>query len=345
MNKKFIEIIQPDDWHIHLREGAILNVVKKFSSRINNRCIVMPNLKIPITTSALAKKYIHEIQLKNTIESFKPLIPCYLTENLNLKDFEDALKQGVFIGAKLYPNNATTNSNYGVKNIEKIYPALEILDKYNKHLLIHGEKISDEIDIFDREKYFIDDELTKIINYFPNLRIILEHVSSKYGSDFILENNNIAGTITPQHMLITKKDVFDKDIINAHNFCMPVAKNEEDLLALRKSACSGNKKFFLGTDSAPHLVKDKNNENPKPGIFSSPCSLELYTEIFEQENSLDNLEAFTSINGPLFYNLPINKKKIKLIKEKWIQDDYTEENGIKIKNFFGGKEINWKVLQ
>jgi len=345
MNKKIIEIIQPDDWHIHLREGKILDLVKKYSSRINNRCIVMPNLRTPITTSALAKKYIHEIKFKMNNELFDPLIPCYLTENLNLEDFENGLKNGIFIGAKLYPNNTTTNSKYGVKNIDKIYPAFEILEKNNKHLLIHGEKISKELTIFDREKYFIDDELTKIINHFPHLKIVLEHVSTKYGSDFILENNNIAGTITPQHMLITKEDVFYKDIINPHNYCMPVAKNEEDLISLRKSACSGNKKFFLGTDSAPHLIEDKNNVSPKPGIFSSPCSLELYAEIFEQEKSLYNLEAFSSINGPNFYNLPINKKKIKLIKEKWIQDEYTEENGLKIKNFFGGKELNWKVLQ
>ena len=230
--------------------------------------------------------------------------------------------------------------NFGVSNIENIFPVLEILDKLNKNLLIHGEKVSQNIDIFDREKYFIDDELNKIINKFPNLNIILEHVSSKYGADFISENDNIAGTITPQHMLITKKDVFVNDNINPDNYCMPVAKDEKDLIALRKYACSGNKKFFLGTDSAPHHVKNKiPNLFLKPGIFSSPCSIELYAEIFDQENSLNNLESFTSINGPVFYKLPINTNKITIVKKKWILDKFTYKNTVKIKNFYGGKRI------
>jgi len=346
MNKKMIEIIQPDDWHIHLREGEILKAVSKYSSRINNRCIVMPNLEIPITTGKLAKQYITQIKKTFNNKSFIPLIPCYLTDSLNLNDFEKSLKNEIFIGGKLYPANVTTNSKFGVSNIDKIFPVLEILDKLNKNLLVHGEKISKDISIFDREKYFIDDELTKIRKKFPHLNIIFEHVSSKYGADFISENSNIAGTITPQHMLITKKDVFVKNSINPHNFCMPVAKNEEDLIALRKYACSGNEKFFLGTDSAPHQLKNKmSNVSSKPGIFSSPCSLELYTEIFDQENALNKLESFASINGPVFYKLPINKNKIRIEKKKWIVDKFTINSKVKIKNFYGGEELNWKVLE
>ncbi len=278
MNEAMIEIIQPDDWHIHLRQGEILNTVSQYSSRINNRCIVMPNLDTPITTGELANQYKNEIRKTFQNNSFIPLIPCYLTDSLNLNDFEASLKKEIFIGGKLYPVNVTTNSEFGVSNIEKIYPVLEILEKLNKNLLIHGEKNSQSISIFDREKYFVDDELIKIRNKFPNLNIILEHVSSKYGADFISENNNIAGTITPQHMLITEKDVFVDNMINPHNYCMPVAKEEKDLIALRKYACSGNRKFFLGTDSDPHYVKDKiPNLSSKPGIFSSPCSIELYS--------------------------------------------------------------------
>ncbi len=346
MNEVMIEIIQPDDWHIHLREGEILNTVSQYSSRINNRCIVMPNLDNPITTGELANQYKNEIKKTFQNKSFIPLIPCYLTDILDLNDFESSLEKDIFIGGKLYPTNVTTNSEFGVSNIEKIYPVLEVLDKLNKNLLIHGEKIAENINIFDREKYFIDDELIKIRNKFPNLKIILEHVSSKYGADFISEHNNMAGTITPQHMLITKKDVFFKDKINPHNFCMPVAKDELDLIALRKYACSGNGKFFLGTDSAPHHVKSKiPNLSSKPGIFSSPCSIELYAEIFEQENALGKLESFASINGPIFYKLPVNKNKIKIIKKKWILDEFTINDKIKIKNFYGGEELNWKVLQ
>ncbi len=345
MNEAMIEIIQPDDWHIHLRQGEILNTVSQYSSRINNRCIVMPNLDTPITTGELANQYKNEIRKTFQNNSFVPLIPCYLTDSLNLNDFEASLKKEIFIGGKLYPVNVTTNSEFGVSNIEKIYPVLEILEKLNKNLLIHGEKISQNISIFDREKYFVDDELIKIRNKFPNLNIILEHVSSKYGADFISENNNIAGTITPQHMLITEKDVFVDNMINPHNYCLPVAKNELDLLALRKYACSGNRKFFLGTDSAPHHINNKiPNLSSKPGIFSSPCSIELYAEIFDQENALNKLESFASINGPIFYKLPVNQNKIKIAKKKWILDEFTTNDKVKIKNFYGGQELNWKVL-
>ena len=212
MNIKSIEIIQPDDWHIHLREGEILKTVSKYSARINNGCIVMPNLEIPITTSDLAKKYIREIQDTFVSSFFTPLIPCYLIDNLNLNDFKYALKNEIFIGAKLYPQNVTTNSSYGIASLEKIYPALEILSKYNKPLLVHGEKISDVISLFDREKYFIDDELSKINKRFPSLKIVLEHVSSKYGADFVAETKNLAATITTHHLLLTKRDVFKKNI-------------------------------------------------------------------------------------------------------------------------------------
>tara|TARA_Y100000590_G_C15692069_1_gene1003773 strand:+ start:607 stop:1644 length:1038 start_codon:yes stop_codon:yes gene_type:complete len=345
MNANIIEIIQPDDWHTHLREGEILKAVAGFTSRINNRCIAMPNLSKPIINTDLAKEYKQQIKKIIINNSFTPLIPCYLTESIDLDDFDYGLKNDIFIGAKLYPNNSTTNSHFGISNIEKVFPAFEVLEKNNKNLLIHGEKNKEGIDIFDREKYFIDDELLTIRNKFPNLKIILEHISSKYGADFVAQNKNIAGTITPQHMLITKKDIYFENSINPHNFCMPVVKNESDLLALRKYACSGNEKFFLGTDSAPHLIEDKILKPPKPGIFSSPCSIELYTEIFSQENSLENLEKFSSINGPKFYNLPVNNKKIKISNEEWILEEYTIHHTIKIKNFFGGKKLNWKVLK
>ena len=347
MNKKLkIKIIQPDDWHVHLREGEIMKAVLKYSFRINNRCVIMPNLETPITKSSLAKKYKKEIEEIATNLSIKTLIPCYLTESLDLDDFRNALRKNIFIGAKLYPTNTTTNSNYGISIIENIFSALEILEKENKYLLIHGEKANKDIDIFDREKYFVDDELVKIRKTFPNLKIILEHVSSKYGADYVQETNNIAGTITPQHLLLTKKDVYIDNKINPHHYCMPVVKNESDLIALRNYACSGNSKFFLGTDSAPHHINNKDSDlSLKPGIFTSPCSLELYTNIFEEEDSLHHLESFTSINGPVFYDLPINEKKITIVKEKWILPEYTNYKNVKIKNFFGGKELNWKVVK
>jgi Dihydroorotase len=201
MSLDTIQIIQPDDWHVHLREGKMLETVIEFSSRINRRCIVMPNLIDPITTLKAGLEYKKNI-CSLTNKNFVPLLPCYLIENIDLIDFAQAIDDNVFIGAKLYPNKATTNSNFGVSDIEKIFPSLEILDEKKKPLLIHGEKSGDEIDFFDREKLFVDNELTLIRKKFPNLKIILEHVSSKYGADFVNQNENIGATITPHHLFI-----------------------------------------------------------------------------------------------------------------------------------------------
>ena len=339
-----IEIIQPDDWHVHFREGHMLEMVTNSSSRINNRCVAMPNTKIPITDTASAISYKEQLKKASKI-NFEPLIPCYLNENLNLDDFRMGLQQKIFFGSKLYPTNATTNSKYGVKDISKIFKLLEILEEEKCPLLIHGEKVSDKIDIFDREKYFIDDELSTIRKKFSHLKIVLEHVSTAYGVKYIKENKNIAGTITPHHMLLTKKDVFIEDTINPHHFCMPVVKNETDLIELRKAACNKNSKFFLGTDSAPHPIHEKKpNLTSKPGIFSAACSIELYAEIFDQENSINNLEKFSSINGAKFYNFPINKSKIKLEKTEWIIPELSSYKDIKVKNFYANKKINWKVV-
>lgn len=342
-NSKNLKIIRPDDWHVHLREGELLQCVINSTTRVIGRCIAMPNLSIPITTSSLCKLYKDEIAKLVKVNYFEPHIPCYLTEDMDLNDFEVALQKNIFIGAKLYPFNVTTNSKYGVINIEKVFPALELLIKYDRPLLVHGEKIADGISLFDREKLFIDDDLIGIVTKFPSLKIILEHVSSKYGADFIYQTKNLAGTITPHHMLLTKKDVF-QETIYGHHFCMPIVKDEEDLVALRKYACSGNSKFFIGADSAPHTIQNKEGtKNIKPGIFSAPCSIELYTEIFDQENSLHHLEKFTSINGSKFYGLKPNHDMIELVKEEWTIDEHTVHNNIKVKNFYGGKQLNWKL--
>ena len=342
--KKKIEIIQPDDWHVHFRESEMLKAITHYSSRINRRCIAMPNTDIPIINSAKAEAYRAEIIKYSKSDNFEILIPCYLTENLDLDDFKQGLEKNIFIGAKLYPTNATTNSALGVSKIENIYPALEILEKTNKMLLVHGEKVKQDIDIFDREKYFIDGELQQIRNKFNELRIVLEHVSTSHGIDFIKSNKNMGGTITPHHMLLTKKDVFINDSVNPHHFCMPVVKNESDLIALRKAACNENTKFFLGTDSAPHHVNHKiPSISSKPGIFSAVCSIELYASIFEEEGALKNLEAFSSINGPKFYKLPINDNHIILSKEEWVVPEYIKKENIIVKNFHGGKKLNWKV--
>ena len=341
---KHLSIIQPDDWHVHLREGDMLDMVTNFTSRINNRCVAMPNTQIPITDTSKAIVYKEKIMKASKI-NFEPLIPCYLTENLDLKDFRTGLKKKIFFGSKLYPTNATTNSKFGINDISRIFKFFEILEEENCPLLVHGEKVAENIDIFDREKYFIDDELNTIRRKFPLLKIVLEHVSTSYGIKYVKENKNIAGTITPHHMLLTKKDVFFDEYINPHHFCMPVVKNETDLVDLRNAACHKNSKFFLGTDSAPHFIHEKiPNMSCKPGIFSSPCSLELYAEIFDQENAIHNLETFSSINGAKFYEFPINKSKIKLEKNEWVVPEISSYKDIKVKNFYANKKINWKVV-
>ena len=341
---KSLEIIKPDDWHVHFREGDMLEMVTNFSSRVNQRCVAMPNTEIPITD--INKATLYKENLKRASDcNFEPLIPCYLKESLNLDNFRLGIQKKIFFGSKLYPSNATTNSKHGVSDISKIFKLLEILEEENSPLLIHGEKVSGNIDIFDREKYFIDDELNIIRKKFPLLKITLEHVSTSYGVKYIKENKNIAGTITPHHMLLTKKDVFYKDFINPHHFCMPVVKTEIDLIELRKAACHDNSKFFLGTDSAPHPIQEKKPDmSSKPGIFSAPCSIELYAEIFDQEKAIDNLEIFSSINGAKHYNFPINNKKIKLQKDEWIMPETSIYKGIKVKNFYANQKINWKVV-
>ena len=343
--KSSIKIIRPDDWHVHFRENEMLEVVTKYSSRINRRCIAMPNTTVPITQSTQAIYYKKIIE-KNSINSnFEVLIPCYLTDSLDVKDFTLALKNNIFVGGKLYPNNATTNSQYGVSNIKNLYNIFEILEKENKDLLVHGEINRKDINIFDREKYFIDEELLEIRNTFKDLKIVLEHVSSDYGVDFVKTNKKIAGTITPHHMTLTKDDVFKGDTIFPHHYCMPVVKNEKDLLSLRKAACFDNDKFFLGTDSAPHHLRNKDKKGSlSAGIFSASASIEIYATIFEQENAIDNLEKFSSINGPKFYELEPNNDHLVLIRENWVIPEYTEEGNIKVKNFFGNKNINWKVM-
>ena len=340
----YIEIIQPDDWHVHFREGDMLEMVTNFSSRINNRCVAMPNTLISITDTEKALIYKEQLR-KASNNNFVPLIPCYLNDKLNLDNFRMGLQKKIFFGSKLYPTNATTNSKDGVTEISKIFKLLEVLEEEGSPLLIHGEKVAENIDIFDREKYFIDDELDTIRNKFPFLKIVLEHVSTSHGVRYIKENSNIGGTITPHHMLLTKKDVFLNEKFNPHHFCMPVVKNETDLIELRKAACYDNSKFFLGTDSAPHPIHEKKSDmSSKPGIFSAPCSIELYAEIFDQENAINNLEIFSSINGAKFYNFPVNEKKIKLEKTEWIVPEISSYKDIQVKNFYANEKINWKVV-
>ena len=343
---KTLTILKPDDWHLHLREGIVLKNIIKFSSQYFGRAIVMPNTKNPITSINKAisyKKNIFEVLPKNS--KFSPLLTIYLTDETNKDELVRGFKNNVFFAAKLYPANATTNSRHGVKNIESLYKIFESMQESGMPLLIHGEVTDADVDIFDREEVFIDRELLPLVKRFPKLKIVLEHITTSYAVDFVQENN-IGATITPHHLHINRNAMFFGGL-NSDFYCLPVAKRENNRIALRKAATSGKECFFLGTDSAPHLRKWKAFCGCA-GIFNSPVAIESYLSVFEEENALDHFEKFASLNGPNFYNLPPNKEKLKLVsKPNKILEfiDVIEENNIvgKIKPFHAGETLNWKV--
>ena len=343
---KTLTILKPDDWHLHLREGIVLKNIIKFSSQYFGRAIVMPNTKNPITSINKAisyKKNISEVLPKNS--KFSPLLTIYLTDETNKDELVRGFKNNVFFAAKLYPANATTNSRHGVKNIESLYKIFESMQESGMPLLIHGEVTDADVDIFDREEVFIDRELLPLVKRFPKLKIVLEHITTSYAVDFVQENN-IGATITPHHLHINRNAMFFGGL-NSDFYCLPVAKRENNRIALRKAATSGKECFFLGTDSAPHLRKWKAFCGCA-GIFNSPVAIESYLTVFEEENALDHFEKFASLNGPKFYNLPPNKEKLKLVsKSNKIAEfiDVIEENNIvgKIKPFHAGETLNWKV--
>ena len=340
-----IEIIKPDDWHVHFRDGKILEAVIPETTRHFARAIIMPNLVPPILKGIDAVKYKERIQ--NAIpkkDSFLPFMTIYLTENTSKHELRESYQRGQVFAAKLYPAGATTNSDSGVKDIKKIMPVLKTMSEIGMPLLIHGEVTDKEIDIFDREKVFIDQKLDFICKKLPKLKITLEHITTKEATEYVYESNeNLGASITPHHLALNRNAMFFGGI-RPHNYCLPILKREIHRKYLVKAAISGNYKFFLGTDSAPHHTNDKiQNESLKAGIFSSPCSLELYVNIFEEENALEHFEKFSSINGPEFYGLAVNKEFLTLNKKEMNVPQYTEEGNIRIKNFFAGKKINWKV--
>ena len=343
---KDLTIIKPDDWHLHLREGVILKNIIKYTSEIYGRAVVMPNTKSPITTvdrAILYKKSITE-SLTNDSE-FKPLLTLYLTDETSKNELIKGFKSGVFFAAKLYPANTTTNSKYGVKDIENISEILEVMQEHGMPLLIHGEVSDPDVDVFDREEIFIDKKLLPMIRRFPKLKIVLEHITTSYAVDFV-KSNDLGATITPHHLHINRNAMFFGGL-NSDFYCLPVAKRENNRIALRKAATSGNKCFFLGTDSAPHLRKWKTLCGCA-GIFNSSVAIESYLKVFEAENALDQFEKFASLNGPSFYDLPVNKEKLKLVNKPYEVPDFIdviEDSEIigQIKPFHAGEILNWKV--
>jgi len=341
-----LTITQPDDWHLHVRDGEVLKDIVPFTSRHFARAIIMPNLSPPSINTEQALAYRERIL--NAIaqdSSFDPLMTLYLTDNTPAAEIELAQKSELVKAVKLYPAGATTNSDAGVTDIKNCYPALETMQKHGMPLLVHGEVVDSNIDVFDREKIFIDRVLSPVKKDFPELKIVFEHITTRDAAEFVNSaDDTIAATITPQHLLYNRNALF-KGGIRPHYYCLPVLKREHHRQALIDVIISGSKKFFLGTDSAPHSQTAKENSCGCAGIFSAPLAIELYARIFDENNALDKLEAFASFNGADFYGLQRNTAAITLEKKNWVvPNDYPFGDG-KIIPLHAGQTESWQVVK
>lgn len=343
MSIESLTITQPDDWHVHLRDDDMLKQVASYTARQFGRAIIMPNLKTPVTTMAMAADYRDRImQATSAYPDFMPLMTAYLTDTIDAGELKTGHAEGVFTAAKLYPANATTNSAAGVSDIKKIYPVLEVMQQIGMPLLVHGEVVSKDIDIFDREAQFIDKVMQPLLNDMPELRVVFEHITTRDAADFVEAGGaNVAATITVHHLQINRNDMLVGGI-KPHLYCLPVAKREVHRLALRKAATSGNAKFFLGTDTAPHVIGDKQSACGCAGIFSAPHALENYVQVFDEEGSLDTFEAFASLNGPAFYGLPVNQKTITLHKSAQQVPAMIGEGSLAVSPYRAGESLPWR---
>ena len=339
-----LTIIRPDDWHVHLRDGDALSTTVKDISRYFSRAIVMPNLVPPVTNAELATAYHKRIMDESPTACFQPLMVLYLTDNTKVQDIEQAKATGIVFAAKLYPAGATTNSASGVTDIRKLGDVLNTMQKLGMPLLIHGEVTNAEIDIFDREQVFIDTILKPLVTQLPQLKIVLEHITTKNAVDFVNSaGDNVAATITVHHLLFNRNDMLVGGI-RPHYFCLPILKRNIHQQALISAATSGSNKFFLGTDSAPHAIHAKESSCGCAGSYTAHAAIELYAEVFEQANALDKLEGFASLHGPIFYGLPINTDKITLKKQPWqvpATMAFGKEQVVPIR---ANELINWQVV-
>ncbi len=335
---------RPDDWHVHLRDGAMLKSVADYTARQFARAIVMPNLALPITSVEAGEAYRQRIiDATSKTLSFTPLMTCYLTDTLDAAEVARGHESGVFTACKLYPANATTNSSFGVTDINNIYTVLETMQRINMPLLVHGEVTDSNIDIFDREAVFIDQTMSKIVKDFPALKVVFEHITTKDAVDFVgAGGDHLAATITPHHLHFNRNAMFAGGI-RPHYYCLPVAKREQHRLALRAAATSGSPKYFLGTDSAPHTTNAKESACGCAGIFNAPYALESYAAVFDEEGALDKLEGFASEFGPRFYDLPVNTEQVTLEKTETCVPETLDAANAVISPFHAGETLAWRM--
>ena len=308
-----LSIRRPDDWHVHLRDGPLLAACAVHTARQFARGIIMPNLVPPVTKIAEAAAYRERIRRAVPAGlAFEPLMTCYLTDDADPAELVRGKDEGVWVAAKLYPAHATTNSAHGVTSVQKIGKALEAMEKAGIPLLVHGEVTDPEVDIFDREAVFLEKVLTPLVERHQGLKVVLEHITTREGVQFVeAHSGRLGGTITPHHLSYNRNAIF-KGGIRPHFYCLPIAKREEHRLALRRAATSGHPAFFLGTDTAPHTADTKECACGCAGVFNAPVAMQVYAQVFAEEEALDKLEAFASVNGPRFYGLPINEERITL---------------------------------
>jgi dihydroorotase len=335
---------RPDDWHVHLRDGAVMAAVLPYTARVFARAIVMPNLVPPVATAAAAAAYRARIlaALPPGLP-FTPLMTAYLTDDSDADDIARGHAAGIFTAVKLYPAGATTHSAAGVTDIARTYRVLERLARIGLPLLVHGEVTDPEIDVFDRESVFIERVLAPLTRRLPELKIVLEHVTTADAVDFVsAAGPGLAATITAHHLVINRNALFAGGL-RPHMYCLPVAKREAHRLALRRAATSGSAKFFLGSDSAPHPVAEKERDCGCAGIFSAPVALETYAQVFAEENALDRLEAFAAVNGPRFYGLPINESRITVERRGWRVPQEIASAAGPLRPFHAGDALDWRV--
>ena len=342
-----ITIRKPDDWHLHVRDNEMMRAALPFTARNFGRAILMPNLLPPVRTAAEGAAYRRRaLAALPEGSTFQPLITCYLTDDTDPGDVERGFSDGVFTAVKLYPANATTNSAAGVTDYRRIEPVLARLEKIGMPLLIHGEEVDPAVDVFDREAAFIDRKLIPMTRQFPGLKIVLEHLSSKIGVDYVRSAApQVGASITPYHMQLNRTDWLGWGN-RPYMYCMPVIKTEQDRLALREAATSGDACFFLGTDSAPHSVAKKLAVVGAAGLFNAPVAIETYAQIFDEDGKLHNLEAFASLNGPRHYGLAPNEETITLEKTSWTAPEFMTVEGPEERALIyrGGETIPWRVI-
>jgi dihydroorotase len=339
-----ITLRRPDDWHVHFRDGAMLQQVAPLTARQFARAIVMPNLVPPITTVAAARAYRDRIvtSLPEGAE-FTPLMTCYLTDTTDPEEVARGHAEGVFAAVKLYPAHATTHSAHGVTEMDRVMPVLQRMAQIGMPLLIHGEVTDPEIDIFDREAVFIDRVLAPLRRRLPELRIVLEHVTTEDAVAYVEDGGSkLAATITAHHLIINRNAIFQGGI-RPHLYCLPIAKREKHRRALRRAATSGRAAFFLGTDSAPHAIPTKETACGCAGIFTAASALELYAEVFDEEGALDRLEAFASLNGPAFYRLPVNESTVTLRREPFSVPERIGEGELAVMPFRTSETLRWRL--